>query len=120
MRYFVDYNRGNALLRLREGEALILAEGLWSDGRWHQTDNLFKEKQLGKDYDYVEISPEEFTALLGDRVIASDEPIGRPDEVERERLTGLENRIGGINASVPTPPGAAGITAESLDDPIGG
>jgi len=120
-RYFLDRKPGYTLyLRLREGEPYILGEALHRDNTWHQSDNLFKEKMLGKDYDYIEVPEAEFLEALGDRVITDDRSYGRPDEAECARLTGLENKIRGIWATVEVPPGAAGITAESLDDPIGG
>ena len=117
-RYYLDRGRGYTLyLRLREGEPYILGEALHRDNTWHQSDSLFLEKMLGKDYDYIEVSEAEFLRELGDRVITDDTSYGRPDEAECARLTALENKIRGIWATVEIPPGVAGITLESFDTP---
>ena len=115
MRYFHDESRG--WLRLREGEPYILGEVLRRDNTWHQSDNLFKERMLGKDYDYVEKSLAEFEEFRAGREF-DDTSYGRPDTDEVARLTALENKITGIWAAVPIPPGAAGITGESFDSPL--
>jgi len=120
-RYFVQTRFGRtptavsrSYMRLRSAEPLLCAEILLGDGTWHRDDRLFRERMLGDDYDFIEVDHPQFIEALGDRTITSDESFDRPSAEELARLTGMESSIAAVWKTVPVPPGAETLTADSL------
>lgn len=119
-RYFVQTRAGRTsdavartFVRLRAEEPLVCAEALRGDGTWHRDDRLFRERMLGADYDFIEVDEAEFKNALGDRV-TTDDSFDRPSAEELARLSGMEGAIAAVWKTVPVPPGASDLTAESF------
>jgi len=116
----------HGLLRLRLGDPLLCAERIGKDGRWSQTDLLYRYRMMGStDVEITEIGADRAGVILAAWVqrgrikrLPREGQDDRPDEETVDRFRALEARVGAIWSAVPVPPGVEQIAQQSADSDL--